>query len=84
MMPQSVLELATGNLTVVIREHVNVFLTPWHFFDNLRILFFIFNNNILHSVFFNRLASTKMGGDRLQIPNQAFQRLAASHPYGQH
>lgn len=32
----------------------------------------------------HRLASTKVGGDRLQIPDQALQRLAASHPYSQH
>lgn len=56
-------------------------------------VFFVFGNTflltnvpniILRSVFLNRLASTKMGCDRLQIPNKAFQRLAASHSYGQH
>lgn len=31
--------------------------------------------------FSGRLATSKVGGDRLKIPDQAFQRLAATHPH---
>lgn len=34
--------------------------------------------------FSGRLATSKVGGDRLKIPDQAFQRLAATHPHRQH
>lgn len=35
-------------------------------------------------LFSGRLATSKVGGDRLKIPDQAFQRLAATHPHRQH
>lgn len=34
--------------------------------------------------FSGRLATSEVGGDRLQIPDQALQRLAATHPHRQH